>query len=337
MSIQSKFDAALALLQEHNAAVGGQDQPGYVDPDKFLSCIKISGGTNEERLRSLSWEDILKCLPEFNGVKPTALAKDIAKVFRGDQGTPSSDDQKRPVSSKKAEKMTPRELVMAFDPEDADNPVGKRLKEISKGEPFVVFDNGRIVDVDTTFKLLQEIKTGYNGRELIEVGGETKKVYRVGELPDNFADENPFYIDRPLRPDGSCDQTNRSWEGVPLEVRQFVRVAIDLGELEVKAEKVHDILDMVLSGNGFDKLRKRYPKAAVKFNELKKTGDLPKLKVALGDGGSESPNPFDQGKKVVWAYSPQTNAYIEQHRLVEAARWKVRQGGTWSSNIAKRQ
>lgn len=326
MSYNDRIDAALAAINQHNEAVGGKDKQGFLDPDAFIQCVKASGGTSEERLSALSHEDLLACMPASpNGVKPRVLAKEIANIFRSNN---APKDDKRPVSGKKAEKMTPRELVEAFDPEDSSNPVGVRLLAISKGEKFIVYSDGRIVDVDSTFKILTEIKGGYTGRDDVDVNGVIKKVYRIGELPENYADENPLYRDRPLRPDGTCDQTGRSWEGVDLAVRQLIRVAMDTGELKITHELAHDILDAVLEADALKKLRSRYRKAAVEFDTLAKTGDLPSLKIPL-DGGSEGKNPFDGGKQVVWGQDPAVpNAYLNRQQRGG--------GGTYTSNVARR-
>lgn len=334
MSYNDRIEAALAAIKEHNEAVGGEGKAGYLSPDEFIQCVKASGGTSEERLSALSHEDLLACMPASpNGVKPRVLAKEIADIFRS-KSAASKTDEKRPVSGKKADKMTPRELVEAFDPEDYSNAVGVRLATISKGEKFIVYSDGRIVDVDTTFKLLSEIKGGYPGRDDVDVNGAIKKTYRIGELPENYADENPLYRDRPLRPDGTCDQTGRSWEGVDLSVRQLIRVAMDEGELRVTHEIAHDTLDAVLEAGALKKLRSRYRKAAIKFDELAKTGDLPTLKIPL-DGGSEGTNPFSGGKQVVWGQSPALpNAYISNQ---SPRNFRAGGGGTFTNNIAPKK
>ncbi len=327
MNVQEMFDAALAVVNEHNSVVG-QGNPGYLDPKQFTDCIKAAGGTTADRLKSLSYEDILACMPDAK-VKPIVLAKDIAKIFRGREDT--AKNEPRPVSAKKAEKMTLRELVEAYDPEESENPVGKRLKDISRGEKFIVFATGRTLDVDTTLKLLEEVKQGYEGRENIEVNGDIKEVHSVGALPDNFVDENPLYRGRPLRPDGTCDQTNRSWNGVTMRVRQFIRVAMDTGDLkDISFERVHDIMDKVMEGDAFPKLAKRYPGAAVEFKKLESVGKLPTLKLVLKKDKREAggaKRPFDNAKKVAWI-APPTDA---QKRLLEAqAKWMYQRDGTFN-------
>lgn len=329
MSYNDRINAALQSLEQHNEAVGGEGKPGFINSEAFINCLKVSGGTSEERLSALSHEDILACMPGHmvggTEVKPRVLAKDIASIFRSNQ---VKAEEKRPISTKKADKMTPRELVESFDPEDYANSVGERLSTISRGEPFVVYLEGRMVDVETTFKLLMEIKGGFPGRNDVDVAGNIKKVYKIGDLPENYADENPLYRDRPLRPDGTCDQTGRSWEGVDLAIRQLIRVAMDLGELKVTHETAHDIMDMALEAGALKNLRTRYRKSAVKFDELAKTGDLPKLKIALGVSEEGDTTNFPEGKKVAW--SQLDNAYVE-------IRQSQRRSGTYTSNITNKR
>ena len=308
MSVQERFDAARLLLQEHNDAIG-KDQISQIDIDQTLRNIKHAGGTTEERLKSFSYEDILACITcgaihNANNwsVKPTVLAKDLAKIFRGkDEVAVESGNAgagKVPISAKKIDKMSLKELITIYDPSDSDNAVGKRLKEQSKGEPFLVFLSGRTVDVETSLKLLLEVKQGYEGRAMVEVNGVDKPVYAVGEAPDNYADENPIYHGRPLRPDGTCDQTNRSWEGVPLEVRQLVYLAINEGELTTA--QAHDIMDIAVSTVSEDamkRLRQRCKHASLNFNELQANGNLPKLRIPLASRRLAN-RPFEKGKKV---------------------------------------
>jgi len=320
MSIQEKFEGVRALVEQHNAVLGGETANGYVNPDQFIECIKLAGGTTEDRLKAMSYEDILQCLPTRANpaggppIKPVGVAKDIAKIFRGKEDSTNTHTA-RPVSAKKADKMTLRELVESYDPEESENPVGKRLREISRGEKFIVFANGRTVDVETTVKLLSEVKGGYEGRENIEVAGEIKEIHRVGDLPDNFVEENPLYRNRPLRPDGTCDQTNRSWNGVTMQVRQLMRVAMDNGSLkDISFERVHDIMDMAMDADAFNKFSKRYPAAAVEFKKLESVGKLPTLKLILkkDKGAGRTNRPFDNAKKVEWVVQDKYREYYNK-------------------------
>lgn len=286
MSLQDRFDAAIRIIEEHNKQLPerspGVTHEAAVNVDAFVDCIKAMGGTTEERLSKLMWEDVLYCLPVTNGIKPVPLAKDLVKALRGNATVENEASGKfiGPVSAKKADKMTAFELISAYDPNEPDNAVGARLKNASRGEPFIVFNDEGNVNVERSLYLLNEIKKGFPGRELYSADGVDRQVYKVGQRPDDYADENPIYHGRPLRPDGTCDQTNRSWEGVLLEVRQLVWLAV-CEESASTLAAAHDIMDMAVGVDAIKVLRQRFRKASLKYNELAKIGNLPKLKVPL--------------------------------------------------------
>jgi hypothetical protein len=73
----------------------------------------------------------------------------------------------------------------------------------------------------------------------------------------------------------------------------------------------HNIMDMAMNPNAMANLQTRYRKTAVKFNELKKTGTLPKLIVALSPTGESKS--FPKGEKVMWAAyrTPQVEARFQ--------------------------
>lgn len=322
MTYQDRVDAALTMIREHNDVVG-EGNPGFVDGDKFVASLKAYSAISEEDLKRLSWEKILKILEPALGadtqIKPQGLAEKLALIFR-DKKEEKSDS--RPASSKKAERMTPKELVETFDAEEFSSPVGKRLESLSRGEPFIVFESGRIVDINTTFRLLMEVKEGYDGRRDIEVDGAIKPVYQIGDLPDSYADENPIYEGRPLRPDGTCDQTGRSWAGVTLNIRQFVRMALNKKLIEPNIDDSHKILDMALEPDALSKLRRRYRDASLIFDELTKTGNLPLLQLSLktqrevakeeSSGGNR--HPFEGAKRVEWVVpnNPTANYFVNR-------------------------
>ena len=323
MSFEDKLVSVRTLLQDHNDSIAGGSQsdvylPGQINIEKFLTCIKAIGGTTEDRLKSFSYEDILQCLPLVSlqmedysadpnskkcsgyriDVKPTILAKEIAKIFRGkdnEQENCGFQFGDKVESGKKPKNMSFKELVESFNPEETTNSVGKRLSEIAGTEPFIVYESGRKIDVPTTLSLLEEIKQGYQGRTDITVKDQTKKVYKIGELPNNFADENPFYPGSALRPDGTCSHTGKFCGSIPLTVRQLIYLAVKSGELRVDNSTVHQIIDSLNGSGDFSKLGAIYRKAALQFADLSILGTLPQLKVIL-----KKPGVLSQGQKVTF-------------------------------------
>jgi hypothetical protein len=211
---------------------------------------------------------------------PKLLAKRIAQVFRGKNG----DAKKRHVlSNARVEAMSIEELLVAYDPSDPDNLVGSRLKKVSKEKRCIVFKDDGSVNVEASAKLVKEVKEGFPEQETVTVDGGPRKTYRVGQRPGRYADENPLYPDRVLRPDGTCDQTGRSWEGVSTEIRQIVYLAVTkTGEITISnVGNAHDILDIVMSQGAEEKIKGRFREAVIRFGELKNKGELPSLKIEL--------------------------------------------------------
>ena len=334
MSIQVLFDAACSAIKQHNEVVGSSS-PAYVNPEEFIEALKISGYTSAEVLSKLSFEKFTACLPtvEIRGEKKpmSGLAEAIGKAIRfavkADE--PSKEEEVKAHSAKKVRNMTLRQLVEAYDPTE-NNEVCKRLAEISKGQPFVVFNTGRVIRVNSTLKLLEELKQGYPPRQFYEVEGVPQEVQPLGYIPDNYADENPLYPNRPLRPDGTCDQTNRSWAGVAQEVKQFLRVGLDMGIVKItRLEDAHFFMDLVLnSSEPMKVLRQRYAAISVQFDKLAKESKLPTLKISLTlpkayakkEGNK---NPFDGGKQVQWI----APACENQNYYRPVTNWDFQQGG----------
>jgi hypothetical protein len=306
--VQQLYDAALSVVNQHNEVVGS-DNPGFVNTDQFMTCLKGTVGVN---IRQIRYEDVLACLPEFQGpngaIKPIPLAKAIVQAIR--KGEPSEvvdpvnvGDSVSYVSPKKAERMSNKQLIDNFEPDEPDNAVGVVLQRKSKGQPFLVYSEGRQLDREASLTLFNEVKLGHVGRTVYK----GKKVYKIGELPDNLVPENPLYRNTPLRPDGTCTQTNRSWEGVPQNVRQFVAFAAEYeGGIDVTTppngiQRAHDIIDIAVSSDAMKRFEERYQEIMVEFREAEKRGELPKLLIPLGkpidaQEGVDS-SPFPVGKK----------------------------------------
>lgn len=253
--------------------------------DAFLGKLHEIGGTNDEALRECSWEDLESC-----GL-PKLVAKRVAAIFRKEE----AEERPRVVSPKKAAGMSVRELLENFDPRDPSNPVGVRLTALSNGKRCIVFKDDGSVNVEASEALVKELRDSFPERETYVVDSRPLPTFKVGERPDQLAEENPLYPGRVLRPDGTCDQTNRSWGGVPLVVRQLLYLAVQLHEIVIGSiDDAHGRLDLALSENAEATVRSRYAKASVRFDQLQGEGKLPSLKVHLAGAvsGGRTNNPF---------------------------------------------
>lgn len=261
-----KLKRAELIINDHNKYLTAQ-----LSWDTIKAKIIEFGGTTEETLREMTWEDLQDC-----GI-PRVLARRIAnQVFR--QTSYKLED---------LESMSLSELFRLYDPSGETNPsVTERLSKESNGNKCVIFVDGK-VDANASAALLRELKQGLPERDYIGIN----EVFRIGENPNQFVDENFLFPGNPLR-NGFCHVTNRDMTKIPLEIRQIIYLAICGNEL--RCENVHDaheILDMLVLEDALDKVQARYTNAVIKLNNMKQLNQAPALK--LQKKPSNKPNdPF---------------------------------------------
>ena len=291
MNLQEKLDASRDAL--HGTTVNF---------DHFLNNLAVffGYGTKEapstvhltdDDLQAATWEDLQDC-----GC-PKGKARQIAKIFRGDASDGLKDKivivNDDPVVL--AAKLKPTELVAKYDPQEPDNPFGVRLKALSNGQRFIVFNNDGTVNVPVSQTLLQELRDSYPERQNTVVNSEVHYTYAVGVRPSRYADEHPLFPGTILRPDYTSD-ADIDWKPISLSVRQLVYLAVKTGDLKGKDEQ--DVRDLI-EGKTFNDLGKRWKNAALKFKELSETNQLPQLKIKLGVAGNgKQQNPFAVGNRV---------------------------------------
>lgn len=300
-TVEDRFNRVRSFLEAHNQAIG-EGLPGFVPVDDFLRTLRSIGATTEQALLDVSYEDLLACLPGGTVTPPRLLAKQIARILRDDGRDARAG--KRPITAYRAEAMTATELIDRFDPDDPDNAVGKRLRDLSRGQPFLVYhrqDNA--LATTHSEKLLAELRQGYHPRKDYELDGDVTRVYAVGDRPDRFGDENPLYPGRLLRPDQTCDQTGRSWDGVSLAIRQFLRVVVETKQGTLDIDAAHDLIDQAIRPNAMADLRKRYRNESLAHDARQDLGQLPTLRLPLPteyDATAEPNRSMAAGKPVKW-------------------------------------
>lgn len=288
-SYDDKMTKLKALVDDYNSQAGDNK----VDFDKFTTQLKKDGVFNDATLSSLTEADLA------GAGLPKLLARQAVGIVTL-KDVPEGGATKPYVSEKKAAQLTVQQLAENYDPRDPDNAVAKRLAEMTKNQPCVVYsdETAAVVAVKETVANVNSIRDGYPAREFVTFNGQPTKCFRIGERPFDMADENPLFVGQPLLPpDQTCTVTNRSWAKAPLKVRQLLRIACTTGELRNTTENAHNLLDTIGDVDDPSKLftrwSERYPRAALKFKELEQQGTLPTLKIQRGGGVSTGGNPND--------------------------------------------
>ncbi len=289
MSYDQKIQFVRETIEAHNSNV---EDTSKIDFDKVMEGLRNLGATTDATLKGVTWED----LTTDCGI-PKAMARTIAHHFRQD-GNGSSAGKSAYVSDKKAKMMTYKELLERYNPKDSKSSVAKRLNELSDGKPFIVFDKDNRVIVDKSVKLLEDVLDCLPVVETTHVDNVPTPVYKVGERPDFYLDENPLYPEEVLRSGETCSHTGRSWQGISTQIRQLLYLAVDEGELTIETpSQAIDVIDRAIKSN-MKELRGRYPTASLRFDELSQTGELPRLKLKIGDSSvsGRKNNPFSPNR-----------------------------------------
>lgn len=279
MVLADRLSSAREILEAHNKA---SDAP--IDVDAFFAKLKQMGGTTEVALAEATWEDLQECSA------PRILARQIAQVFRDEEKKEEADghthiviDDSDPV--KRAQRLSPKELIAEYDPKQPRNPFGERLKTLSEGKRFLVFNDDGTVNAEESVKLFDELED-FEERETATVDGKPRKVYRVGDRPGRTADEHPLYPGVALRA-GGRSEADCNWGEIPLKTRQVYRLAVEVGELNPAEFREAD-LHMEATTRTEEEILRLYRKAAVRWQELDSIGKLPPLKVTLGGEKKQS-------------------------------------------------
>jgi len=286
-----KLAQACALIDTFRAATSGTvespQQPNPLDISVFKENILKMGGIDDATRAMIKEEDLAEI-----GI-PKLLARRLVAVFQENGAT--AEDPSRPfVSNRQADRMSFTALLERYSPEE-ENAVSKKLAELSKGHAFIVFADGGKVNVFESNRILHEVrKFGPIQDNITFVKDRPTRVYKVGELADEFISENPLFAGRALRPGEICEFTRLSWEGVPQETRLILALAVrETHELSVTVEKAFDLIEAVRENPAWVNTRCR--KAVLMLDELKKTNSAPSLMVKPRRAAAKRQDPFNTG------------------------------------------
>jgi hypothetical protein len=155
------------------------------------------------------------------------------------------------------------------------------------GNPIVVINEDGSVNKDATVAYVESLDEGFDASEDVYDDGEGNvlQIVAVGVDAQSVYDGDPLSLDKPLQKNSYLGVGRVSWKGVEIETRQAFRLALKTGEIDPTQESDMDwVRDHVKAGVSRYVLKGRAPKALVAFNEGKRTGELPMLRVTLTHG-----------------------------------------------------
>ena len=187
------------------------------------------------------------------------------------------------------------ELIPHYNPK-IQNGIFKTLKNMFGDKPVIAFKpDSKEVAIEETVNYIIDIQDGMGAEEATEVDGDLVKLYPIGRMPDEVVDEDPIFIGQPLKRDRSV--VNRvNWGGIDKSIRQFIRILVT--ENKINPNDRLSILNLLAKGSdNLDGLKDIYPEVYMKYKEMKKKDELPKLQLSLDDVNGKVQNPFNVNRR----------------------------------------
>jgi len=190
------------------------------------------------------------------------------------------------------------ELLPYYNPKK-QNRIFKVLQDMFGDKAVIAFKpDSKEIAIEETSNYITDVQDGLPEEDAIDVDGELVKLFPIGRMPDEVVDEDPLFPGQPLKRDRSI--INRiNWSGISKDVRQFVRLLVDSKEIDPNDRlAVRQLIKIdVAEGkchviHGIEIFKDIFPEIYMKYKELKKKDELPKLQLSLDDVNGKLQNPF---------------------------------------------
>ncbi len=289
--------------KQFNDLVQSAAEAMKIDVRTCLECLKEMGvePDDSDALELLRSEDVTdadgeKFFVSSGSVKIARFRKGW-RILRGAQKqllveqAPTKDGLAqlaatlRPVSQYKD-----KELIEQYG-EDCSSEILAELEKRSKGKKFVVFNKDGNVNVDATLTLLRQARKGSVTSTWL-VDGTLKDVHPLGLFPKSKIEICPLFPEIVLI-DGYSDRLKDTWKGIPMDVRIAVRVARDIGFIDInsKAHLARFMSDLRSVLNPKEWILSISPEIRKKYEELQEMNRLPILtkRPSLAKNGTADP------------------------------------------------
>lgn len=233
---------------------------------------------------------------------------DLRKIFSDDMDVPlaklrmAMKHLRGPKDSKKADSVDPEtvklkdkygikislknipteQLLEDYLPERKDHPITMVLKERFGNKPIIVFKpDSREIDMEATINYVTDLEDGFPEEKFVMSNGEPVCPLAVGHVPCDLVEEDPLFIGSPLKR-GRSIANRANWNDVSKNIRQFVRIAVEMGVIDPEDRRdVRDVLQLASGSNALEELKKEFPEVALEYREREKLNNLPSLVMSM--------------------------------------------------------
>jgi hypothetical protein len=200
-------------------------------------------------------------------------------------------------SSKPIQQWSDKELLERYA-EKREYEVEQELNLRSKNQPFIILLAGKhepgkeAIDIEASLELLKSARKRTNPT-MIPHGETVVQVYRIAELnlQDRIMEICPICGQALYK--GYCEKCQVNFASVGDDERAYIKLMS--GSDNFNAGSFSDRKHLIASASkGLDDLKITWPGLAKKFDELRLTGDLPKLRIVANRPSSTVADPFFQ-------------------------------------------
>jgi len=186
-------------------------------------------------------------------------------------------------ASKPVGQMTDPELLALWDKDRSEHSENE-LNRRAKGQPFIILKSGTNVpgkeeiDVEYTLEMLKSARKRNNPKIVPYRDNTFASVYKISELNlnDRIIEICPICGEVLWR--GYCEKCNSNFAGIGNDERAYVRLIAESGKFQTSSVSDRKAV-LTSAAKGIEDLKITWPSIFKRFEELKLTGDLPKLRM----------------------------------------------------------
>lgn len=193
--------------------------------------------------------------------------------------------------------MRDDELITVWST-NRDSEIENELHKRSRGQAFIVLKSGKHtpgkeeIDIPQSLELLKNARKRVNPSIIPYENNTFATVYKISELNINDRIIETCPICGEILWKGYCPSCEMSLASIGSDERSYVKLVVDSGRVNVKSAGDRKAL-VVSAGLGLDDLKVTWPGIFKQFEELKATGNLPKLRrIADRPAKMQTQDPF---------------------------------------------
>lgn len=242
--------------------------------------------------------DLRKLFCEDNGVSVPQLRMAI-KHLRGDQKLKTTEtidpdilELQRKYGVFKLADLGAEELMPLYNPTKKNLIYNTLVNKYGDKKVVAFRPDSNVIAIEETINYIVDLNDGYPEEESIEVDGELVRLYPIGSLPNQEVEEDPLFPGCPLKR-GRSIKNRINWTDMDIEGRQFFRLLLNSKVIDPNDRiKISQLINGSFLG--------LYPEIVLRFKELKKKNELPRLLISINEAVHSSNkinNPFGIGNK----------------------------------------